>query len=107
LNLGLVQGAHIYPASAPGSIDHVTNGLALCANHHLMCDQHKLWVHPASRAIAVHPAMAGAEAESASAQFVARTQPRLSAPRDSSHVPQQAMFERRYEYFTGLYAWAS
>jgi len=107
LNLGLVQGAHIYPASAPGSIDHVTNGLALCANHHLMFDQHKLWVHPASRAIAVHPEMSSPPGGSASAQFVARTQAQLSIPRDASHAPQQMMFERRYGYFTGLYAWAS
>jgi HNH endonuclease len=35
LDAELVQAAHIYPASAPGSQDEPWNGLALCPNHHL------------------------------------------------------------------------
>lgn len=33
LDLGLVQGAHIYPASAPGSSDEIWNGVCLRLSH--------------------------------------------------------------------------
>jgi hypothetical protein len=51
LGLTLVQGAHIYPASAPGSQDEPWNGLALCANHHLAFDNHLLAVRPDTRQV--------------------------------------------------------
>lgn len=36
--IGLVQAAHIVPHSVPESTDHVTNGLALCIEHHKLYD---------------------------------------------------------------------
>jgi putative restriction endonuclease len=42
LGLGTVVGAHVYPAAAPASTDAVTNGIALCANHHIIYDKHML-----------------------------------------------------------------
>lgn len=36
--LGLVEAAHIIPHGNPDSNDHVTNGLALCVEHHRLYD---------------------------------------------------------------------
>lgn len=36
--LGLVQAAHIIPHNHDESVDHVTNGLALCVEHHKLYD---------------------------------------------------------------------
>ena len=36
--LGLVEAAHIVPHSTPGGLDDVTNGLALCVEHHHLYD---------------------------------------------------------------------
>lgn len=55
LDFGLVVGAHIYPASAPGSPDRIWNGLALCHNHHAAFDSHRIWVEPATTNIRIHP----------------------------------------------------
>jgi len=39
--LGLVQAAHIVPHQHPASVDHVSNGLALCIEHHKLYDDVK------------------------------------------------------------------
>lgn len=36
--LGLVQAAHIIPHNHPESVDHISNGLALCVEHHKFYD---------------------------------------------------------------------
>ncbi len=44
LGIELVEGAHILPVSAPGSTDAVSNGIALCRNHHRAFDTHRLHI---------------------------------------------------------------
>jgi putative restriction endonuclease len=52
--LGIVQAAHIVPHQHHASIDHVTNGLALCVEHHklyddallLPCSEQKFHLNP-------------------------------------------------------------
>lgn len=46
LQLGLVQAAHIHPVEAPDSTDDVSNGIALCALHHLAFDAGLLHLTP-------------------------------------------------------------
>lgn len=107
LNLGLVQGAHIYPASAPRSPDKVWNGLALCSNHHAAFDKHVLWVDPASREVRVNPALRERAATSpASKWFVEHTFDRIESPKRGADRPKEEMFSQRYEYFKERYAWA-
>jgi len=39
IQLELVQAAHLVPVSAPGSTDETSNGISLCAIHHLAYDK--------------------------------------------------------------------
>jgi hypothetical protein len=106
LDVGLVQGAHIYPVSAPGSSDEPWNGLALCANHHLAFDRHLVGVHPGTSAIVFRATivdqMAGSLAVKA---LVDGTFERLAEPVDESARPRREMFEMRYEFFVDRYEW--
>ena len=36
--LGIIEAAHIIPASEPDGVDEVWNGVALCPNHHRLFD---------------------------------------------------------------------
>lgn len=107
LDFGLVQGAHIYPASAPASPDEVWNGLALCNNHHTAFDQHKIWIDPQSRRLGLHPEILGAkDRNDACHHFVESTFTSLTAPAAAETFPRQEMLEKRYRFFDGLYDWA-
>jgi len=107
LDLGLLEAAHIYPASAPGSFDEIWNGLALCRNHHAVLDRHLVWVDPASRRITLHPEIRGsAPTSSCSAHFVESTYEVLAEPGSPLDRPRPEMITRRYEHFEGLYDWA-
>ncbi len=107
LDFGLVEGAHIYPVSAPGSPDEVWNGLALCNNHHAAFDRHLLWVDPTSKAIKIHPDIVQDSPRSRPCRFFAETTyPSLGAPSAASDVPKPEMFLRRYEFFENNYRWA-
>ena len=44
LDLDLVVAAHILPVAAPGSMDIVPNGIALCENHHRLFDSHRVLI---------------------------------------------------------------
>jgi hypothetical protein len=104
----LVVGAHIYPASAPGSPDKAWNGLALCHNHHAAFDSHRIWVEPDTKAIAIHPSLVEqAPANTALAAFLQSTYPSLSPPSIKAARPREEMFVRRYDYYAGHYAWAA
>lgn len=46
IQLDLVQAAHIVPHALPESTDEVSNGLALCANHHRLYDDGLLLPSP-------------------------------------------------------------
>ncbi len=52
--LGLVQAAHIVPHQHPSSVDHVSNGLALCIEHHKLYDD-ALLLPRAGRAFHLNP----------------------------------------------------
>jgi hypothetical protein len=105
LGLNLVQGAHIYPASAPGSLDIVSNGIALCANHHVAFDQHEIAVIPGNFDVVFRPdILETAEWDSAAELFVSTTFRTLRLPRANAE-PDSGMLMLRYEYFAGKYDW--
>ena len=108
LDLGLVQGAHIYPASAPASPDEVSNGLCLCSNHHAAFDRHLIWIDPTTRAVKLSPEiLEQAEVNESAAAFVASTLGALAEPTIDGAQPHAAMFEARYSYFETRYDWAA
>jgi hypothetical protein len=106
LDVGLVQGAHIYPVSAPGSSDQPWNGLALCANHHLAFDRYVVGVHPTTSEIRFHGTILDQVTGSPAVKaLVDGTFGRLTAPVDRSARPKSEMFEKRYEFFADRYEW--
>lgn len=106
LDVGLVEGAHIYPVSAPASYDEAWNGLALCANHHLAFDKHLIGVEVESSEIRMHERVLDQIPNSpAVASFVDGTYERLAAPHDRRARPRDEMFRRRYEFYVDSYDW--
>lgn len=106
LDLGLCQSAHIYPASAPGSLDLVTNGLALCGNHHLAFDRHLIWIEPNRRSLVIQPSvLKHAASHPPTRTFVECTASSLREPMTVAMRPAPEMFLKRYAYFEGQYAW--
>ena len=107
LNLGLVEGAHIYPVAAPGSPDNEWNGLALCGNHHIAFDSHRIWVDPVDRSLRLHPlTIRDGERSAASREFLDATLDRLREPSQRGFSPHAKMFHRRYEHYGEAYQWA-
>jgi hypothetical protein len=107
LGIRLVQGAHVYPASAPGSPDDVQNGVALCNNHHAAFDRHLIWVDPPSRTVRIHPdVLAEAAVNAGVAAFVDCTEAVLREPGNPADRAVDVMFQNRYDYFPGQYDWA-
>lgn len=107
LSIRLVQGAHIYPASAPGSPDDVQNGVALCNNHHAAFDRHLIWIDPPSRTVRLHPdVLAEAAVNAGVAAFVDCTEAVLRDPVNPADRAVDVMFENRYDYFSDKYDWA-
>lgn len=105
LGLRLVQGAHIYPASAPGSPDKTFNGLALCANHHVAFDRHLVAVRPTTLEVTFHPdVLAVVGTDPAAKTLVDGTEPVLRAAK-SGHAPDPAMFAKRYAHYPDAYGW--
>jgi len=106
LGVGLVQGAHIHPVSAPGSHDEPSNGLALCANHHLAFDRHLVGVRPDNSEVVFHgrilEQLPGSPAIRA---LVNGTFDQLVAPADRGARPSAEMFEKRYQFFADQYDW--
>jgi putative restriction endonuclease len=108
LDVGLVQGAHIYPASAPNSPDEAWNGLALCPTHHLAFDRHLVAVRPSDATIHYRDKMLGQYALSAAVRsLVDGTFSVLAVPPKPELRPRKDMFERRYQHFQGEYDWLS
>lgn len=105
LALNLVQGAHIYPASAPNSPDVVPNGIALCANHHLAFDRHEIAVLPPNMDVLFRPDILDqAEVDPTARAFVESTHSVLSPPRRGLDVDPE-MLMLRYEHFADKYDW--
>jgi putative restriction endonuclease len=44
--LGIVEAAHIIPASEPRGLDQLWNGIALCPNHHSLFDSRLFVIDP-------------------------------------------------------------
>lgn len=106
LDMDLVQGAHIYPVSAPGSSDEPWNGIALCGNHHLAFDRHVVGVRPGSLAVVFHQRVRGQVSGSTAVRaFVDGTFSRLAIPANRSARPRPEMFENRYAFYAGRYDW--
>jgi HNH endonuclease len=94
LDWGLIEAAHIYPASAPNSPDTVPNGLGLCGNHHILLDSHKLHVDPQTFRVKIHPAIR-ANANSPGRLFLDNTFTELKLPTNRLHRPSSEMLTRR------------
>lgn len=108
IGLGLLEGAHIYPATAPGSVDKVWNGLALCRNHHRLFDRHRIWVSSDDQRIVWHPEiLANGQVEPISANLVQNTRSHIAMPAKPAHRPRKAMFDQRYELAKSQYEWAA
>jgi predicted restriction endonuclease len=106
LDAGLIEGAHIYPAAAPGSTDEPWNGLALCPTHHTAFDRHIIAVRPADRAIMYKSTFAEqVHTNTAAAALVDSTFSSLALPKDAALHPRNQMFVNRYEHFSGEYDW--
>lgn len=104
LGLGLVQGAHIYPAAAPGSEDEPWNGLALCGTHHLAFDSHIIAVLPDTMEVVFHAdVIANATYDPAAQRLIEGTFVVLGPARRIGPDPE--MFLRRYDYFEAKYDW--
>jgi hypothetical protein len=105
-DVGLVEGAHIYPVSAPGSRDEPWNGLALCANHHLAFDKHMVGVDLESSEILLHADIRDQTSDNPAVRaFVEGTYSRLSEPADRAASPRGEMFRRRYDFYLDRYDW--
>ena len=105
-DVGLVEGAHIYPVSAPGSHDEPWNGLALCANHHLAFDKHMVGVKPESSEIVLHTDIRDQAPDNPAVRaFIDGTYSQLSEPVDRSTRPRADMFTMRYEFYLERYTW--
>jgi putative restriction endonuclease len=105
LGLSLVQGAHIYPASAPGSQDEPWNGLALCANHHVAFDRSMIAVLPGTMQITFRADVLEEAAEDNSIKaFVDGTLQTL-LPAAPGAAPRPEMFMQRYAHYGDSYAW--
>ncbi len=106
LDLGLVEGAHIYPAQAPGSMDEIWNGIALCSNHHAAFDKHLIKVDPTVFDLDLHPKiLANAGFNRACRIFVESTRDRMRLPSEPTAAPRSEMFEKRYDFFQRKYNW--
>ena len=106
LDLDLVVAAHILPVAAPGSMDIVPNGIALCENHHRLFDSHRVFISPDSFQIHLHPILATqARGDNVSRQFVEALNPVLRTPADAGLWPDPEMLDRRYDYFREACSW--
>lgn len=108
LDLGLLVGAHIYPASAPGSSDKVWNGIALCHNHHAAFDNHMIWVHPTNRDIRLRRDLVKAgKTQPPIQKFIDSTNKQLTFPARNEVAPRGEMFKKRYSYYMRHYGWVT
>jgi hypothetical protein len=107
IDLMVVSGAHIYPASAPGSPDKVWNGISLCGNHHAAFDNFDIHVHPTSLKLSYSPrALEAAKSNPATDRFVKETFTHLVIPADKKMHPRKEMIEKRYDHYSNQYDWA-
>lgn len=105
LGMGIVVGAHIWPVAAPGAPDHVSNGLALCENHHAAFDRHLIGVIPKTFEIRIHPdVQACRSSDPAIDHFLKGTKSHLRPPKAGAE-PDPEMFEKRLSFAGSQAAW--
>lgn len=101
-----VEGAHIYPVSAPGSTDTLQNGIALCRNHHAAFDAFYIHIAPGSGTLRWHPQLLDEARHSPACQaFVSSTYPALKRPARRRDWPADDMLLKRYAHFATKYQW--
>ncbi|MCC7071748.1 MAG: HNH endonuclease [Deltaproteobacteria bacterium] len=105
LNFNFVEAAHILPATAPASPDHVTNGLALCRNHHVAFDSGHIWVAHDTLHVHLSPALLAITGD-ASESFLKSTRTSLMPPASAVMNPSPAMFQSRDQHLSGPPPWA-
>lgn len=105
LGMQVVVGAHILPVSAPNSPDVVSNGLALCENHHAAYDRHLIEVLPDDLSIVIRPDIVQQAAiEPALRRFLDGTRPQLRSP-DSGDAPNPEMIRARHAFAGSKVHW--
>lgn len=105
LGISLVQAAHVLPVAVPGSTDRVSNGIALCANHHLAFDRFLIAIHPRTLKVVVNPEIVDiAFGDPAVDAFLRSTSRRIRRPRAGAELDRD-MLRARYEHFHDEYAW--
>ena len=108
LDLDLVVAAHILPVEAPGSMDIVPNGIALCENHHRLFDSHRVLIAPDSFHVHLHPILLRqARDDDVSRQFIKAISSVLRTPASVGLQPDREMLEQRYDYYGVAYEWRS
>lgn len=106
LGIGLVEGAHILPASAPGSHDKVWNGVALCRNHHRLFDTHRVWIEPSTFEVKQHPKLLErAVRDPIVANLTNGTWLTLRAPSAAADQPRSDMINYRRAFYSEKYDW--
>lgn len=106
MNWRIVQAAHIHPVSAPGSVDAVSNGMALSPGYHALFDRHKIFIEPDSYRISFHPELFEG-ATVAERQFLNLAESELRLPSNETSKPSGEMLKKRYNYYGEAYSWAS
>jgi hypothetical protein len=106
IDLMVVSGAHIYPASAPASPDKIWNGISLCGNHHAAFDNFDIHIHPTSMKLSYSKrALNAAMANPATDRFIKDTFTHLAVPPDKKMHPRKEMIEKRYDHYANQYDW--
>ena len=97
MQLGLLDGAHIYPASEPASTDETANGVALCTLHHRAYDR-GLVTFDASYSVVVHDLrlmeLANAGQDKGAARFRRELSETVRLPPNDQDWPNPVYVER-------------
>lgn len=106
LNWGIVEAAHIFPVSAPGSTDHICNGIGLTPTYHSLFDRHRIYICPNDYSIRLHPTLREDRSDAAQG-FLKSTRQTIRLPANQSQQPHPEMLKKRYAYFGDAYSWAT
>jgi hypothetical protein len=103
----LLEAAHLYPASLPGSSDVVGNGVPACLHHHALLDMHHLHIDPLTLAVSVHPSLSTAIVDPVIKALVSVTRQTITLPATVSGADVSGWLERRYAAYPESYDWVS
>lgn len=101
MQLGLIEAAHILPVGAPGSPDHVTNGIALSPTYHRAFDGALIYLDADLRMI-LNPVkvkeIAGLGLQGGLRQFRAPLEKRIFLPPDRNQWPNLRFINEANRY---------